>query len=49
MWNAWEAAAYFHIHMGTVRRMARSGEIVTFTRGKDGRFHKEALPRSPEG
>ena len=46
--NTQETAVFLGVHVETVRRLARSGEIPSFKVGKDWRFRKEALLRWSE-
>ncbi|MDP3478873.1 MAG: helix-turn-helix domain-containing protein [Desulfoprunum sp.] len=43
--NTKETAAYLKVHVETIRRLARCGEIPAFKVGKDWRFDKEVLRR----
>jgi excisionase family DNA binding protein len=46
--NTQATAVFLGVHIETVRRLARSGEIPSFKVGKDWRFRKEALLRWSE-
>jgi excisionase family DNA binding protein len=46
--NTQETAIFLGVHVETVRRLARCGEIPSFKVGKDWRFRKEALMRWSE-
>ena len=41
--NAQEAAIFLRVHVETIRRLARKGDIPAFKVGKDWRFRREAL------
>jgi len=45
MLKAKEAAEFLGVHVETLRRLARNGEIPSFKIGKDWRFNKDALER----
>ncbi|MBU1566054.1 MAG: helix-turn-helix domain-containing protein [Proteobacteria bacterium] len=47
--NTKETAAYLKVHVETIRRLARDGDIPAFKIGKDWRFDKEVLRRWIEG
>lgn len=43
-----EAAAFLKVHVETIRRLARRGDIPAFKVGKDWRFYKAELRRWSE-
>jgi excisionase family DNA binding protein len=43
--DALDAAAFLGVHVETIRRLARRGEIPSFKVGKDWRFRRDALER----
>lgn len=45
VFRAAEAAAYLKVHVETVRRLARRGQIPAFKVGRDWRFEAAALRR----
>ena len=46
--NTQGTALFLGVHVETVRRLARSGELPSFKAGKDWRFRKDALLRWSE-
>lgn len=47
--TAHEASAFLGVHVQTVRRLARAGNLPCFKVGKDWRFRREALLRWADG